>query len=206
MLRRHLLTLIVIVMCAIAVVGQDKPKVTVNSNGEIVVPPEMEEYVRRRMELLKNPDFLRLTLDPVVSKHGEEGAEAKPFEVGKKVSFKLLMTNTLSEPFIIDVGTSYDNTRPLLIKDGETMSYHKSAIKAVENKSKIITRINGLSIRLYPNKTESVGTIDLKDWYEAIEPGRYLLTVQYRLHGSEKWIESPPIMFEVAPMILKENH
>ncbi|HKC66386.1 MAG TPA: hypothetical protein VKB86_22275 [Pyrinomonadaceae bacterium] len=198
MLVRHILSPLIIVMCAITVAGQEKSKVTVNSNGEIVVPPQFEEYVRRRTELLKNPDFLKLTLDPVVPKQSKEGNEEKPFEVGKKISFTLLLTNTLSEPFIIEAGSSYDNTRPLLIKDGVTVPYHKNATKSVENKRQIINRVNGLSISLQPNKTESIGTIDLKDWYEELEPGRYLLTLQYRVRGSEKWIESSPIMFEVA--------
>lgn len=199
MLSRNIVSLIILATCTVTVIGQEKlKKVSVNSNGEIVAPPQWEDYARRRAELLKNPDFLKPALEPVASKQGEEGEAAKPFEAGKKIRFKLLMTNTLSEPFAIDAGCYYNNTRPMLMKGGEVLPYHKAAAKSVENKRRLVTRINGLSIILHPNKTESVGAIDLKDWYEALEPGRYLLTVQYRPGGSEKWVESSPITFEIA--------
>ncbi len=199
MLSRNIVSLIILATCAVTVIGQEKPKARVNLNGEIVAPPQWEEYARRRTELLKNPDFLKPALETVTSKQSEEGEAAKPFEAGKKIRFKLLMTNTLSEPFAIDAGCYYNNTRPLLMKGGEVLPYHKAAARSVENKRRLVTRINGLSIILHPNKTESVGAIDLKDWYEALEPGRYLLTVQYRPGGSEKWLESSPITFEITP-------
>ncbi|HEX8846959.1 MAG TPA: hypothetical protein VF791_20115 [Pyrinomonadaceae bacterium] len=199
MLSKNIISLIILAACAVTVAGQEKPKLTVNSNGEIAAPPQWEEYARRRSELLKNPDFLDLKLEPIFPKHGEEGEGAKSFRAGKKISFQLLMINTLSEPFAIDTGCYYDNTRPVLMKEGAVLPYHKRATKSVENKSGLLTRTNGLSIILRPNKTQPVGTVDLKDWYEAFEPGRYLLTVQYRPGGSEKWLESSPIMFEVSP-------
>lgn len=199
MLTRSIKILVILMICATAVVAQEQPKLTVNSNGEIVAPPQWEEYARRRKELLKNPDFLRLKLNPVAPKHEEQSEAApEPFRVGGKIRFELLMTNTLSEPFIIDVGSSYHNTRPLLIKDGQTAQYHKEATKLVENKEKIFNRIHGLSITLHQGETQSVGTIDLSRWYELLEQGRYLLTVRYRPLGSEKWIESPPVTFEVV--------
>lgn len=199
MRARNFRKLTMIITCAITVVAQERPKVAVNSNGEIVAPPQMEEYVRRRMELLKNPDFLKLKLDPIASKHdGESEDEPESFRVGKKIRLELLMTNTLSEPFVIDVGSSYGNTRPLLIKDGQTVQYNKEATKLMENKNRLLDRTHGLSITLHPGRTQSVGAINLSNWYQPLEPGRYLFTVQYCIQGSEKWIESSPVTFEVV--------
>jgi hypothetical protein len=200
MVTRKVIMLTMLTMCAITVTAQEQTKLTVNSNGDYVVLPQREEYMRRRLELLKNPDFLKLKLAPVDSKHGEEAEErAEEFKAGKKIRLQLLMTNTLSEPFIVEVGSYHHNTRPLLIRGGQTLPYHKEAIKLVENKERIFNRVYGLSVTLNPGDTHQVGTIDLSKWYEPIEPGRYLLTIQYRLLGSEKWIESPPITFEVVP-------
>lgn len=200
MVTRKVMMPAILLIYAVTVAGQEKPKATINSDGEYVVPPQMEDYKRRRLELLKNPDFLKLELARADSKSGEAAAGgSEEVKAGKKIRFQLLMTNTLSEPFIVEVGSYHHNTRPLLIRDGQTLPYHKEAVKGVENKLKIFDRVHGLSVTLKPGETHLVGTIGLSKWYEPLEPGRYLLTVQFRLVGSERWIESPPVTFEVVP-------
>lgn len=198
-LSRKIMMLVILGACAVTAAAQEKHRVTVNANGDMVPPQGMEEYLRRRLELLKNPDFIKLELARLEAENGEQGGEkSEAFKSGKKVRLRLLMMNTLSEPFIIDSGSDHNNTRPLLLRDGQELPYHEAA-KLIETKQKIFNRVHGRSITLRPGKTQSVGIIDLSKWYEPLKLGRYLLTVQYRVEGSEKWIESPPMTFEVEP-------
>lgn len=201
MLKRNILVLVVgLLACTGTTTGQEKQKSVVNSKGEMVITPQMEELARRRREVLDNPTFLTLKIVPVTSEQSEGAKKGiGPYKAGSKISFELLATNRLIEPF--EVTLTSDQNRPQLLKNGEPVPYRQKTAKAIEDEEKhgLTSYTSVLSLWLYPNKTQSLSVIDLGDWYGSLEPGLYELTIKHRFQGGGRWIELPPITFEVVP-------
>lgn len=198
MLVRNLFILIVMFLtCAVAVLGQEQQKIVVNSQGQLVITPEMEERARRRREMLNQPDFLTLKIVAASSEQSGEREKAMgPYRVGDKIRFELFVTSALTEPFEINI--TGDQNRPQLLRNGHPLSYHQKATKFIKDNERL-PYLSAFTLRLKPGEQQTIGIIDLKDWYEPLEPGLYELTVRHRFQDGGKWIDFPQVTFEVVP-------
>lgn len=203
---------ILVTAIALAVAGgiaasqtQKRERPPVDSNGRIVVTPEMMERARLRRELLESPGSLSFKLGPKsderragdISRASED--RATRFKASDEMSFEVSVTNRLSESVTITLPETYQNFRPQLFKDGEAAPYTDKATQVLESRKTIRVTTNIMSATLEPSQTRTVGYFNLKAWYEPLKPGRYQLLLKYSLEPGMKWIELPPVDFEVVP-------
>lgn len=187
------------------VVGQEQGKIVVDSDGHIVVTPEMEAYVRRRRELLETPGALSFKIVPKVDKQsgdkrsGENNDQDTQFKSGAQMSFEVSMTNMLDEPIKISIPDAYEMYRLQLFKAGELLSYSDKVTKTLEDRKRLREATSLRGATLNPNDVLPLGFINLKNWYGPLDPGMYQLLIQYRPSGGVKWLELPPVNFEVVP-------
>lgn len=196
--RNILLPMTLLLISVTAVVAQEKVK----KYGDMIITPEMEEKVRRRTEMLKNPDFLKLEIARANPDLGAASARLEKFyKQGSKIIIYVAITNTLSEPFVVPRVDEFTQYRPELLKDGKLVSYRERIARLVKEKQEgeLLSIVSMTHGRLQPNKTRVIQTIDLSDWYEPLAPGNYQLTMQYRPEWIGEWITSPPVTFEVTP-------
>jgi hypothetical protein len=197
LIRNLFISVMMLLICAALVVGQEQQKIRVDSQGQVVMTPEMEERARRRREMLNQPDFLTLKIVAAASEAAVEREKATgPYRVGDKIRFELSVTSSLTEPFEISV--SGDQNRPQLLRNGHQLPYHQKATKFIRDTERL-PYLSALTLRLKPGEPQTIGIIDLKDWYEPLGPGLYELTVRHRFQGGGKWIDFPQVTFEVVP-------
>lgn len=176
----------------------------VDSNGRLVVTPEMIERARLRKELLESPDSLSFKIGPRSDERragglsrAEEGSVTR-FRVGDEMSFEVSVTNRLNEPVTITLPETYENFRPQLLKNGEALPYTDRATQVLESRKIMWATTNMMSATLEPSRTRTIGFFNMKAWYEPLKPGSYQLLLKYRLERDMKWVELPPVDFEVA--------
>lgn len=203
MCKRRLSEIKIVMLSIMLIVGgrlgtaQDKSKKQVE--GERNAIAQMPEDVRQKYERLKNPTFAELELLsrlPELSESPEDLSE--PYKVGDKIFFRLLITNTSSENVSFSVADPYYYNRPQLLKDGELVPYRAGLAEVLKSKEKNPDNQSIRTVTLHPHGTDTV-IIDMKQWYEPLQPGRYLLIVKRRFIWGGEWIESPSISFEVVP-------
>jgi len=54
-------------------------------------------------------------------------------------------------------------------------------------------------INLTPGVLTPTVYLQLRDWYEPLEPGHYQLSIKHRFEIGQDWIESEVLTFEVIP-------
>jgi hypothetical protein len=176
--------------------GQDQSKK--QSEWEAKAVAQMSEEARRKYERLKHPTFAQLELLPRLPELSESPEDvSKPYHVGDKIFFRLLVTNTSTEDVGFTNADYYYYDRPQLLRDGEVVPYRDGLAELLKKVDKTF----GDTSRAYlipPHGTAEV-TVKIEDWYGPLEPGRYLLTVKRRFVWGGEWIESPSLMFEVVP-------
>lgn len=184
---------------------QKRERPPVDSNGQIVVTPEMMETARLRRELLENPDSLSFKIGPKTDERpagdmprADEGRDAR-FKVGDEISFEVSVTNRLNEPIMLIMPDTYRNFRPQLLKGGEPVSYSDAATQFLESRKIMWATTNMRSETLEPGQTRRFGYFNMNAWYEPLKPGSYQLLLKYRLERGMKWVELPPVDFEVVP-------
>jgi hypothetical protein len=197
LLRNLFISVMMLIGCAAVTPCQEQQKIRINAQGELVISPEMAERARRRRQMLDQPDFLTLKIVAAAAE-GAGGREkaTEPYRVGDKFRFELFVTSSLTEPFEISV--SADQNRPQLLKDGHQVPYHQKAAKFIKDNERL-PYLSALTLRLKPGEQQTLGIIDLKDWYEPLAPGLYELTVRHRFQTGGKWIDFPQVTFEVVP-------
>jgi hypothetical protein len=203
---------ILVAVIALAVAGgiaasqtQKRERPPVDSNGRIVVTPEMIERARMRKELLESPDSLSFKIGPksderrAGSVSRAEDGSATRFKVGDEMSFEVSVTNRLNEPIMLIMPDTYRNFRPQLLKGGEPVSYSDAATQFLESRKIMWATTNMRSETLEPGQTRTIGFFNMKAWYEPLKPGSYQLLLKYSLERDMKWVELPPVDFEVVP-------
>jgi len=156
--------------------------------------------------LLKYPQFIRVEFARRLPELNEDPADVnKPFTQGRKVYFRLIMTNTSAEPIDSLLNNPYFHNRLELTKDGRIVPYRKdiAEIVAADNEFDRHPKF----IQLKPNEPTYVSVIDLSDWYEPLSLGKYQLRDRFRFVQSGEWVETPVVMFEVdeGPVIYDER-
>jgi len=190
-------TLLLLILFAATVCGQQKTRVV---DGRVEIGPEEMESERQKYERLKKPDFLTLHLSEITDE-----AEKKPREVGAvyksgaTIKFHLVITNTSTEPVELRFSDTYNQNRLSLVKDGqEVISYRNKILRLVRDKDKETVVFSDYPV-LLDGHNSLRQTIDLREWYGRLEPGRYELTVRHLFVVGGEWMESSPISFEVQP-------
>ena len=158
---------------------------------------QMSEHNRRKYERLKTATFAQLELLPRLAESSEPPeAVFKPYKVGDKIFFRLLITNTSSETVSFPIADTFLYNRPELLRDGEVVAYRDGLRDLLKSKDKFPFDRDVRAHTLLPHETSDV-IVQMKDWYEPLQPGRYLLKVKRRFIWGGEWIESPSIVFEV---------
>lgn len=191
-----------LLLSAATIIGQENSNGSgrVTKDGELILTPEELEISRQRSRMLEKPDFIKLELTSMCNE--SDAAPEKrtnQYKLGSKIRFQITMTNTLNEDFSFGMTDIYDQSRPQLVKVGNQLPYREDIIKLVESKDENAEVFRVARVHLKAGQPVCINTIDLNDWYDALEPGFYELSVKYRLQWGGKWIESPSITFEVIP-------
>ncbi len=155
--------------------------------------------VRERYANLFKPDFAKLNL---VGSFAGDGAnhvtKVEQFDSGSKVSFQLVINNASEAMVVIHSPVdSHVLNRPQLYKDGNLVSYRENVTESLQGKDKRFFDGRSNVLKLEP-KTSITETINLDDWYDALRPGHYKLSVWRRFIWGGEWLESPTITFEIV--------
>lgn len=204
MLTRSFLILAALTLGGEVAAGQQQSGITVGPDGQMVTTPQMGAKLRKRREVLEDPDsfVFRITLKeeraPRNRRSPRHDAQGARFKVGEDVGFEVWVTNTSAEPFEIIVDDTYQSHRPQLFREGELQPYRKEAVQTLEKRKTVWAGYHRPFKSLEPNHPQFVSLFDLKYWYGPLEPGKYRLLLKHNL-DSQKWFELPPVDFEVVP-------
>lgn len=154
--------------------------------------------------LSSNPDIVHASLEAITSKRPDSVSRnadvASRFKVGDKIKFELIMTNTALVPVRILVWDTYVQDRPQLYRDGQLLKYRADIEELMPKTEEQTDFVRTDSILLEPHSTKPVEVISLADWYEALKPGHYQLSVRHRFQVGGKWIDSSSVTFEIDPV------
>jgi len=123
------------------------------------------------------------------------------------VEIQVLATNSSSDPVFLVQSSWFVNYLPELSRSGELMPYSKAMQKRLVESRRMekdlanpnaIVRDSPSVTKLPPNEQRQSARIFLSTYYDKLEPGVYLLKVQYRQPNGTK-IESDTVMFEIVP-------
>lgn len=129
-----------------------------------------------------------------------DGEIKEQFKVGEPVRVGVWMLNTSAEPVAIMKGNFFFNSRLFLRKDGHPVKYRAGVarrVKSADDNGPIT--ISVITIVLEPNVRTGVDILDLRNWYDPLEPGHYELTVRWRFRHKGGLKEANKVMFEVVP-------
>lgn len=154
---------------------------------------------RAKYERLKKAEFAALELVSRPLELNEDPARLKqPYHEGDRIHFRLRITNRSIETISFAQVDIYQEQRPDLLRNGDTVPYRSNIAELLIEKDKQIIGRRVRSATLQPGETLEE-YIALDDWYECLAPGRYQLTVRRRFIYGGDWIEAPAITFEVDP-------
>lgn len=160
--------------------------------------PAVSEQSGEHYGWLYRPSFARLGLARMLPELNDPPEKLRaPFRTNDDMSFRLLIKNTSAEGKSIVLDSPYRYDRPGLYKDGAPVSYRQDAlekIRATDNPGGDFSRLR----RIGPGE-EFTEIIKLGDWYEPLQPGRYVLKVCRRFIWGGEWLETPPLTFDVVP-------
>lgn len=191
--------MLALLLCACEPLATAQDKSRQQAEWEAKAVAQMPEDARRKYERLKNPTFAQLELlTGSVELSETPPVVFKPYKVGDKIFFRLLITNTSSEAVGISFADSYYYNRPKLLRDGSVMPYREGLPELLKSKESDIVHRSIRIETVLPQKTHTA-KVEMERWYGSLQPGRYMLTVKRRFIWGGEWIESPSIMFEVMP-------
>lgn len=172
---------------------------TVEQRGEYQPSAEQMAAYKRLLDLLRHPTFVTLRL-VTVDNSSHETSTPTPFEVGDRMSFQLLITQSLPEALdILRTVSPYYEYRPELVRDGAILPYTEEAQQSVEEANRTPFSGSMSSARLIPGREAIWDRVTLDRWYERLGVGHYQLTVRKRFVHDGDWAESNPITFDIVP-------
>lgn len=124
-------------------------------------------------------------------------APKSQFSAGQPVFVKLDLTNTTAADLPLIMGDPLKQLRLKLTRDGRKVAFNRDTQARLDpNREKSPVHHGNLALTLKPSATVTAEVINLGDWYDALEPGTYELTV-WRVWG--KGHKSNIVSFEVVP-------
>lgn len=117
---------------------------------------------------------------------------------GDDISFQLLVTNISIQPVTVPMRNTLLMNRPELYRDGQLVPYRAGLSEKLERGANFPGARKDLAY-LESNKRRMLESIWLKYWYDQLQPGHYQLTVKHRFFGTDQWMETEPITFDVQP-------
>ena len=192
----------VLLMCAIFLASTLSvfAQGTIDERG-VYHPTEEELAANKRLaELLKHPTFITLRLLSMPRHAPREDATdtPAPYRVKDAIYFQLFITQNSSEKIRLgNLMSPYYEYRPELMKDGELVPYSPKAGERVKRAESEPHSGSVSSITLPPGQENRYAFINLDDWYEALSPGRYQLSVRKQFAWDGDWVVSNPVYFEV---------
>lgn len=161
--------------------------------------PPIPEKVRQQYRWLFEPDFAEIDLGRMLPELNDPPEKLTvPFKAGEKITFRLVVKNASREGKAILVGEAYGHNRPDLYRDGELLPYRRD-VEELVGYSDLLFYLDGVRFVSLGPKETFTEIIDLGDWYEPLRPGRYRLAVRHRFIRGGRWLESPPLAFEIVP-------
>lgn len=156
------------------------------------------EWARKHYPRLCEPDFaeLKLRRSPP-EKSLEPRPPDPPFAAGTPVWVFLLIRNNSGERIYWPFVGRYIHTRPQLSNGGQLIPYKSDVDRLVQRNDVYPSYHSARFENLEPRQTRTE-YINLADWYEPLEPGRYSLVLRHRFIWGGRWLDSPPLDFEVA--------
>jgi len=149
--------------------------------------------------LLKDPSVIQLELVPGKdqSTDGGEDLASRIYEAGSKVFVRIDAINSSQEPVTLLVVEPSRENRPELYRSGDKLDYRDGLMKELEAREHDPPRSMAQLFKLEPGERKRIGYINLRDWYDSLEPGHYQLSIKHRFELGQKWIESAAVTFEV---------
>jgi hypothetical protein len=86
-----------------------------------------------------------------------------------------------------------------LLRNGEVISYGKRKASEIESSEQNRLSGSGAPVSLEPGREYAFGLVNIDDWYDALTPGRYQLTVRKQFAWGGDWVTSNTVYFEVEP-------
>jgi hypothetical protein len=149
--------------------------------------------------MVKNPNAIHFEL--VLTARGMDLREdnIKPYEVGTRIVVGMDAVNTSQSRIRIPVIDQWIQDRPVLLRSGDKVPYRKQISENLESMDTASPQSPMQGVNLEPGERRRIAYIDFWNWYDALEPGHYQLTVKHRFQQGQEWIESAPIIFDVVP-------
>jgi hypothetical protein len=192
--RRNLpaLTAVAVLLLVTLVMGQQAGSQKPSTAGPGPQGPQPND---RNRELSKQERAVQVSIATVDYANRPKDS----FKAGEKVRVQIVMNNTGAEPLTVNSGDTFLSDRLRLLKDQRPVLYHKRATSLIRLKD----QYGGggghvLYTTLEPNKPAVADVIDLSDWYDQLEPGRYQLTLRHRFHWDSKQVETNTVTFDVV--------
>jgi hypothetical protein len=194
-MNRGLLMCAVLMGSSLSVLAQE----TIDQRGLHPTQEELAER-QRRSELLRHPTFitLRLVSAPRDVPREKSTDTPAPYNVKDWIGFRLLISQNLFEEVIVPgFRNPHYEVRPELTREGEILPYSMQAEARIKRAEWVMPPAS--DFRLKPGSEYEFMYINLDDWYDALSPGRYQLTVRRRFDWQGDWVTSTPAYFEVRP-------
>jgi hypothetical protein len=158
---------------------------------------EVPESTKQRYKWLFEPDFAELGLARDLPESGVAAEKPDaPFKAGEPIVFRLLIKNISPEGKAILTAGTYKHNRPRLFLDGELLPYRGDVAELVRSEDSFYYPKSKFA-PLGPQATQAE-IIDLGAWYGPLKPGSYKLVVRHRFIWGGRWLEPPPLTFNVV--------
>ena len=156
-----------------------------------------QENTKRLIELLRHPTFIKLRL-ACRSQAGELTDAPPPYKEKEFISCQSFITQNSTEQITIwNELNLYYEYRVDLIRDGDIVSYIKDAKEGIETAERRPPSWSSAALVMEPGREYSLRSINLKEWYGLLGPGRYQLTLRRRFIWDGDWVQSNPVIFEI---------
>lgn len=160
--------------------------------------PQTSFFAQEKKDKSDKKSKVRFLIRAVDAKEKKNKAT---FKVGEKIYIEALIKNDSEENYPHTVIDKYYNYQFNLQKVGEirVKKHREGKIKTIskgQREPTYFARLEGLPIK--SGEARVVGSLDLDDWYENLEPGEYRLTVQYRSNPGMPVLVSNRLFIEIV--------
>lgn len=154
-----------------------------------------------RSFMVKDPSAIHFELIPTDDRGMDrrDTSDNKPHEAGARIVVGIDAVNTSQEAVRILILDQWTQDRPELLRSGDKVPYRKELSKVLEARETELPQALAQGVNLEPGERRRIGYLDLRTWYEPLEAGHYQLSLKHRFQQGQEWIESAPIIFDVAP-------
>jgi hypothetical protein len=183
---------------ALVVMGQTNSGNAASAANKDAAPADTQDKGQTK---LKPKRDIRVTITPI--HYSDQVFDYTPtdrYKAGEPVRVQVEMTSLLPESTEIIIGNHFYQNRLRLLKDGQPVPYRGEIPKKLKKVDQGPAYFGSMrSYELKPSQAIRVGLVSLDDWYDALEPGHYELTLQHRFMGKEQPAESNTVTFEILP-------